>query len=46
MPLCTRDDKFDLRNHKDCAACGLNSAEFAVIDVGANPSTTVRFKEP
>ncbi len=46
VPLCTRDGKFDLSNHKDCAASGLNSANFAVIDVGANPSTTVRFKEP
>jgi uncharacterized membrane protein len=46
VPLCTRDGKFDLGNHKDCAARGLNSAGFAVIDVGANPSTTVRFKEP
>ena len=46
VPLCTRDGKFDLSNHKDCAARGLNSAEFAVIDVGANPSTVMRFKEP
>jgi uncharacterized membrane protein len=45
-PLCTRDGKFDLSNHKDCAARGLNSAGFAVIDVGGNPATTVRFKEP
>ncbi len=44
--LCTRDGKFDLSNHKDCAARGLNSAGFTVIDVSANPSTTVRFKEP
>ena len=46
VPLCTRDGKFDLSNHKDCAARGLNSAGFAVIDVGANPSTVMRFKEP
>jgi uncharacterized membrane protein len=45
VPLCTRDGKFDLSNHKDCAARGLNSAGFAVIDVGANPATIVRFKE-
>jgi uncharacterized membrane protein len=44
VPLCTRDGKFDLSNHRDCAARGLNSAGFAVIDVGANPSATVRFK--
>ena len=46
VPLCTRDGKFDLSNHKDCSARGLNSANFAVIDVSANPSATVRFKEP
>jgi uncharacterized membrane protein len=46
VPLCTRDGKFDLSNHKDCAARGLNSAKFAVIDVGANPSAVIRFKEP
>jgi uncharacterized membrane protein len=46
VPLCTRDGKFELSNHKDCTARGLNSSGFAVIDAGADPSTTVRFKEP
>lgn len=46
VTLCTRDGKFELSNHKDCAARGLNSAGFAVIDAGTNPTTTVRFKEP
>jgi uncharacterized membrane protein len=46
VALCTRDGKFELSNHKDCSARGLNSAGFAVIDAGADPSTTVRFKEP
>jgi uncharacterized membrane protein len=46
VALCTRDGKFELSNHKDCAARGLNSAGFAVIDTGANPSTTVHLKEP
>jgi uncharacterized membrane protein len=46
VALCTRDGKFELSDHKDCAARGLNSAGFAVIDVGSQPSTTVRFKEP
>lgn len=45
VPLCTRDGKFELSDHKDCAARGLNSAGFAVIDVGDQPATTVRFKE-
>jgi uncharacterized membrane protein len=46
VALCTRDGKFELSDHKDCAARGLNSAGFAAIDVGGQPSTTVRFKEP
>lgn len=46
LPLCTRDGRFELSNHKGCTARGLNSAGFAVIDVGGKPSTTVRFKEP
>lgn len=44
--LCTRDGRFELSNHKDCAARGLNSAGFALIDAGAGPATIVRFKEP
>jgi uncharacterized membrane protein len=46
VALCTRDGKFELAEHKDCAARGLNSAGFAVIDVGGQPATTMRFKEP
>jgi uncharacterized membrane protein len=46
VALCTRDGKFELSDHKDCAARGLNSAGFAIVDVGGQPSTTVRFKEP
>jgi uncharacterized membrane protein len=45
VTLCTRDGKFELSDHKDCAARGLNSAGFAAIDTGGQPSTTVRFKE-
>jgi len=45
VALCTRDGKFELSDHKDCAARGLNSAGFAAIDVGGQPATTVRFKE-
>jgi uncharacterized membrane protein len=44
VPLCTRDGKFELSNHKDCAVRGLNSAGFAAVDVG-QPATTVHFKE-
>ncbi len=45
VALCTRDGKFELSDHKDCAARGLNTTGFAAIDVGAQPSTTVRFKD-
>ena len=44
LALCTRDGKFELADHKDCAARGLNTAGFATIDV--KPATVVRFKEP
>ncbi len=44
--LCTRDGRFELSDHKDCAARGLNSAGFADIDLTGKPATTVRFKEP
>jgi hypothetical protein len=37
---------YALADHKDCAARGLNSAGFVVIDLVGKPSTTVRFKEP
>jgi uncharacterized membrane protein len=46
VALCTRDGRFELSDHKDCAARGLNSAGFAAVDVTGQPSTTVRFKEP
>lgn len=46
VALCTRDGRFELSDHKDCAARGLNSAGYAVIDAGGQPATTVRFKEP
>ena len=46
VALCTRDGKFELSDHKDCAARGLNSAGFTVIDTGGQPVTTVRFREP
>jgi len=46
VALCTRDGRFELADHKDCATRGLNSVGFAVIDLAGKPSTTVRFKEP
>ena len=46
IALCTRDGKFELSDHKDCAARGLNSAGFGLIDLGAQSSAIARFKEP
>lgn len=46
VPLCTRASRFELSDHKDCAARGLASAGFAVIDTAAQPTTVVRFALP
>ena len=46
VALCTRDGRFELSDHKDCAARGLNTAGFAVIDLGNQPAMIIRFKEP
>ena len=43
--LCTRNVKFELNDHKDCAAGGLTAAGFAVIDFAGRPGATVRFRE-
>jgi uncharacterized membrane protein len=45
LSLCTRDGRFELADHKDCGARGLNSTGFAVIDLGNQPATIVRFKD-
>jgi uncharacterized membrane protein len=45
VTLCTRDVKFELSEQKNCEASGLSASGFAVIDLAAKPSTTVRFKE-
>lgn len=46
VPLCTRDGRFELADNKDCAARGLNTANFAEIDLSREPAATIRFKEP
>jgi uncharacterized membrane protein len=43
--LCTREAKFELSDHKDCAASGLAASGFAAIDLAGRGSMTVRFKE-
>jgi uncharacterized membrane protein len=45
LALCTRDGSFELADHTDCAARGLNSTGFAVIDLGNQPATILRFKD-
>jgi uncharacterized membrane protein len=42
--LCTREGRFEVTAQKDCAAHGLNSAGFAVIDMGEHPSAVVTFR--
>lgn len=46
VALCTRDGRFEVSDQKNCAAHGLNSAGFAVIDLSDQPSAVLRFKEP
>jgi len=42
--LCTRDVKFELDDHGNCAAGGLTATGFAIIDI-ASRGGIVRFKE-
>ena len=42
--LCTRNVKFELVEHKDCAAQGLTSAGFATVELGGRSGTKLRFK--
>ncbi|CAL8978542.1 hypothetical protein RHODGE_RHODGE_02227 [Rhodoplanes serenus] len=43
--LCTREARFELGDHKDCGAAGLDATGFAVVDLTGKPSATVRFQE-
>jgi uncharacterized membrane protein len=45
VALCTRDGKFELSDHKDCAVRGLNPAGFAAIEMSGQGATTMHFKE-
>jgi uncharacterized membrane protein len=42
--LCTRNVKFELIDHKDCAGQGLTSAGFATIELAGRSGTRLRFK--
>ena len=41
--LCTRNVKFELNDHKDCAGSGLTSTGFATVEL-TGAGTTVQFK--
>jgi uncharacterized membrane protein len=43
--LCTRNVKFEISEHKECAAKGLTAAGFAAIDLSGRTGATVRFRE-
>jgi len=43
--LCTRDSKFETRDHGDCAARGLTAAGYAVVDMTGG-GKTLRFAMP
>jgi uncharacterized membrane protein len=42
--LCTRNVKFELTDHKDCAGAGLTATGFATIELAGSGGTTVQFK--
>ena len=42
--LCTRDVKFELSDHQDCAGKGLTSTGFASVEMAGPAGTVVRFK--
>jgi uncharacterized membrane protein len=44
--LCTRETKFELNEHRDCAARGLTATGFALIELSGRTGTTVRFRAP
>jgi uncharacterized membrane protein len=44
--LCTRNAKFEIREHGRCEARGLSAHGFAAVEVTARTGTTIRFREP
>lgn len=44
--LCTRADRFEISDHTDCAAKGLDTMGFALVDLGNGGSPTLRLREP
>ena len=45
VKLCTHEHKFEIADHEDCVARGLNVAAFAAVNVSGRGGATVRFKE-
>ena len=43
--LCTRPDRFEISDHVDCGAKGLDMMGFALVDLGSG-SPTLRLREP
>src|SRR5215813_7697254 len=43
--LCTRNVKFELSDHRDCAGKGLAASGFATIELSGRTGATVRFRE-
>jgi uncharacterized membrane protein len=43
--FCTRDTKFEIREHGRCETRGLSARGFAAIEIGARTGTTIRFRE-
>ena len=44
-PLCTRNVKFEISDHKDCAGKGLTASGFELVDLAGRTGATVRFRE-
>ena len=42
--LCTRNVKFELVDHQDCAAHGLTASGFATVELGGKGGARLRFK--
>lgn len=44
--FCVKSIRFEIRNHRNCAALGLDVKGFAPVDVSRGSGATIRFREP
>ena len=44
--LCTRESQFELTEHGDCGARGLNASGYVQVDMAAGAGKTIRFAMP